>query len=157
METAVIQKKRKVDLTKMMPHELLKQAPPFLFIDRIVEVENETIQCIKQLAYNEPYFNGHFPGEPIVPGVLMIEMAAQASMLLTLALQDSTEPRVGYLVRTEKFRFQNPVRPGDTLRIKVKIKERVGNYFTTSATLTIDHTQKTAAKGELIFFLPEEE
>lgn len=147
--------KEKIDLNQYKPHELLKQAPPFLFVDRVDKVGDEWIECIKQLAYNEPYFDGHFPDDPIVPGVLMIEASAQASMLLTMAMSGQTDARVGYLAQTKGFTFFNPVRPGDTLRIKVAMKKRVGNYFTTSATLKVDHTGKRAAKGELIFFLPE--
>ncbi|WP_255298544.1 FabA/FabZ family ACP-dehydratase [Brevibacillus dissolubilis] len=144
-----------VVLTKK-PHELLKQAPPFLFIDRVEEVNGKKIVCIKNLAYNEPYFTGHFPGEPIVPGVLQIEMAAQASMLLTIAMSESdgAEPLIGYLVQNKDFRFYNPVQPGDSLKIVVEMKERVGNYYTTKATLTILNTGKKASKGELVFYLP---
>ena len=99
------------------PHELLQQAPPFLFIDKICRFEAEEMECVKHLTYNEPFFAGHFPGEPIVPGVLMIEMAAQASMLLSIALEEGdaraeVEPRIGYLVRTQDFRFYQPGRPG---------------------------------------------
>jgi 3-hydroxymyristoyl/3-hydroxydecanoyl-(acyl carrier protein) dehydratase len=152
---SLVLEKEKLDLTKFKPHQLLKQSPPFLFIDRVDEVGEDWIQCVKQLAYNEPYFSGHFPGDPIVPGVLMIEASAQASMLLTLAMSGQTEARVGYLVQTRAFKFLNPVRPGDTLRIKVRMKEQVGNYFTTTASLSIDPAGKRAAKGELVFFLPE--
>ena len=73
-----------MNVTTKMPHQLLKQAPPFLFIDKIIEKSENKIECVKHLTYNEPFFVGHFPGDPIVPGVLIIEMAAQASMLLAL-------------------------------------------------------------------------
>lgn len=143
------------------PHEILKQAPPFLFIDKICRFEDEEMECVKHLTYNEPFFAGHFPGEPIVPGVLMIEMAAQASMLLSIALEEEdvqaeAEPRIGYLVRTQDFRFYQPGRPGDSLTITVKMKERVGNYHTSKVQIRNDEQQKIA-KGELIFFLPEPE
>lgn len=145
-----------MNILEKRPHEILKQAPPFLFIDRILRLEGNEIECVKHLAYNEPYFAGHFPGEPIVPGVLMIEMAAQASMLLSLSLEDSdsAEPRIGYLVRTQDFRFYNPGRPGDSLHIIVEMKERMGNYHTTKARIVNGYDNSRIAKGELIFFLP---
>lgn len=145
-------------LLERRPHEVLKQAPPFLFVDKVLRLEGSEIECVKHLAYNEPYFAGHFPGEPIVPGVLMIEMAAQASMLLSIALEgaeaDNAGPRIGYLVRTQDFRFYNPGRPGDSLRIHVEMKEKVGSYHTTLARIVNESGQKIA-KGELVFFLPE--
>jgi 3-hydroxyacyl-[acyl-carrier-protein] dehydratase len=152
---SLLNKERPSVLTKR-PHDILKQAAPFLFIDRVLRQEGQEIECVKHLAYNEPYFAGHFPGEPIVPGVLMIEMAAQASMLLSIALEDaeSTEPRIGYLVRTQDFRFYNPGRPGDSLHILVEMKERLGNYHTTKVRIVNGHDQSRIAKGELVFFLP---
>lgn len=152
---SVLEKER-LNVLDKRPHEILKQAPPFLFIDRVLRLEGNEIECVKHLAYNEPYFAGHFPGEPIVPGVLMIEMAAQASMLLSISLEnsDQTEPRIGYLVRTQDFRFYNPGRPGDSLHIIVEMKEQLGNYHTTKARIINGHDQSRIAKGELIFFLP---
>ncbi|BFT74188.1 3-hydroxyacyl-ACP dehydratase FabZ family protein [Paenibacillus sp. P36] len=153
---SVLEQKR-MDVLNRPPHQILKQAPPFLFIDRVIRLEGSTIECVKNVAYNEPYFAGHFPGEPIVPGVLMIEMAAQASMLLSIALEDldKAEARIGYLVRTQDFRFINPSRPGDTLHIIVEMKEKLGNYHTTKVRIINGSTQAKVAKGELIFFLPE--
>ena len=109
-----------------MPHQLLKQAPPFLFIDKILEKSENKIKCVKHLTYNEPFFVGHFPGEPIVPGVLMIEMAAQASMLLALAENGESEPKMGYLVQTKEFKFYQPGKPGDSLHITAENKGTFG-------------------------------
>ncbi|WP_160036891.1 3-hydroxyacyl-ACP dehydratase FabZ family protein [Paenibacillus sp. An7] len=150
--------KAKPSIMDLLPHDILKQAPPFLFIDKIFRFDGVELECVKHLAYNEPYFAGHFPGDAIVPGVLMIEMAAQASMILSIALEDSTinKPRIGYLVRTQDFRFYTPGRPGDSLHIIVKMKERVGNYHTTKIQIVNGQTRTKIAKGELIFFLPEE-
>lgn len=147
----------KLHILEKTPQEILKQAPPFLFIDRVLRFDGKELECVKHLAYNEPYFAGHFPGGPILPGVLMIEMAAQASMLLSIALEglEITEPRIGYLVRTQDFRFYNPGRPGDSLHILVQMKERVGDYHTTKAILMNGHTGAKLGKGELTFFLPE--
>lgn len=140
----------------MRPHQLLKQAPPFLFVDKIIEQSENKIKCVKHLTYNDSFFAGHFPGDPIVPGVLMIEMAAQASMLLVLNKMEETEPRIGYLVQTKDFKFYNSGRPGDSLYITAVEKETFGNYITVKALITIEDSKVKAAKGELIFFLPEE-
>lgn len=142
-----------MDSTTKMPHQLLKQAPPFLFIDKILEKSENKIECVKHLTYNEPFFVGHFPGDPIVPGVLMIEMAAQASMLL--ALEEESEPKMGYLVQTKEFKFYHPGKPGDSLHIKAENKETFGRYMTTKVLITIGDSGKKAAKGELVFYLPE--
>ncbi|MFA9557765.1 3-hydroxyacyl-ACP dehydratase FabZ family protein [Evansella sp. AB-rgal1] len=138
------------------PHELLKQAPPFLFIDKIVEKNENEIKCIKHLTYNEAFFGGHFPGDPIVPGVLMIEMAAQASMLFAIDDTEDAEPKSGYLVQTKDFKFYHPGRPGDSLHITSVKKDSFGNYMTVKVLITIGDTKVKAAKGELIFFIPEE-
>lgn len=138
------------------PHQLLKQAPPFLFVDKILEKSDREIKCVKHLTYNDSFFAGHFPGDPIVPGVLMIEMAAQASMLLVLDDTEETEPRIGYLVQTKEFKFYHPGRPGDSLHITAETKETFGSYTTVKVLITIGESKVKAAKGELIFFLPEE-
>jgi len=137
-----------------MPHELLKTAPPFLFVDKVHEFDsvNQRIVCAKQVGYNEPYFAGHFPGDPIVPGVLLIEMAGQASALLLTAINDRTLEE-GYLVRTKEFTFYNAVRPGSCLMIRVELVEQTGNFVTTKALLTLQGEKRKVAKGEVVLFL----
>ncbi|KUO64324.1 MAG: hypothetical protein APF84_09815 [Gracilibacter sp. BRH_c7a] len=136
------------------PHQLLKTAPPFLFIDKVHEFDSEQkiLLCSKQVGYNEPYLAGHFPGEPIVPGVLLIEMAAQASALLLIAL-NNTGFEEGYLVRTKDFSFYNAAIPGSCLMIKVQLQEHTGNFLTTKAIITFKGEKKKAAKGEVVLFL----
>lgn len=151
----------KVNIT---PDQVLLQEPPFLFIDKIVEVSKEEITCLKLLAHNEPYFLGHFPKNPVLPGVLMIEMAAQASLILTTFIQnefnfegESESKQLGYLVKANKFTFYNQAKPGDSLKIKVKLTENVGNYFTASSSITFHDNGGKVAKGELVFYLPKTE
>ncbi|TMN20875.1 3-hydroxyacyl-ACP dehydratase FabZ family protein [Lentibacillus cibarius] len=141
-------------VTKKKPHELLKQSPPFLFVDRVDEIDDQRIVCTKHLSYNEPFFAGHFPGNPIAPGVLLIEMAAQASLIIAGALEDTQQPQLGYLVETKKFRFYNQAIPGDTLKIEVELKDSLGNYRTAKARIT--EGDKMITKGELVFYVPKE-
>lgn len=123
-----------VETAKIM--EYLPHRFPFLLIDRVVALQLEpekTIEVIKNVTINEPFFNGHFPGNPVMPGVLMIESMAQAAgMLAHLAAE--TEGREGelyYLVRIDKARFSKVVVPGDQLLIHVvqkRIMRNVGHY-----------------------------
>ena len=136
------------------PHELLKTAPPFLFVDKVHEFDSEQqiLLCSKQVGYNEPYLAGHFPGDPIVPGVLIIEMAVQASALLLMAINNAGFEE-GYLVRTKDFSFYNAARPGSCLMIKVQFQEYTGNFLTAKALVTFQDDKKKAAKGEVVIFL----
>lgn len=152
-----------VDIEKnnITPDQILLQEAPFLFIDKILDVNEQEITCLKQLAYNEPFFKGHFPNNPVLPGVLMIEMAAQASLILTtfrenkFNLNEETKHKqVGYLVKANKFTFYNMARPGDSLKIKVELIKRVGNYYTAQSKITLASDDKKVAKGELVFYVP---
>lgn len=144
------------NVKNIKPIDLLLQQPPFLFVDRIIDFDGETITCSKMLSHNETYFSGHFPGNPIMPGVLLIEMAAQASLLLMMIKNEILTPLKGYLVKTEDFTFINISTPGDELLIRAKIIKKVGSYYTASATIQRKHDKKKLAKGSLIFYLPEE-
>ncbi|WP_078392754.1 3-hydroxyacyl-ACP dehydratase FabZ family protein [Shouchella patagoniensis] len=139
------------------PHEKLKQAAPFLFIDKIVDMSGDTIVCQKNVSYNEPYLSGHFPGEPIVPGVLLIEMAAQASLILAGQNNNGEQggQEKGYLVENKGFRFLRKAGPGDTLLIKVTLTGGVGNFLTATANISNSDGEKVA-KGSLTFYLPKE-
>ncbi|MBA9041796.1 3-hydroxyacyl-[acyl-carrier-protein] dehydratase [Bacillus aryabhattai] len=145
------------------PDKVLLQEAPFLFIDKILRINEEEVTCLKQLAFNEPFFRGHFPGNPVLPGVLMIEMSAQASLILTTFINNnfsfdehSNSKQLGYLVKTNKFTFYNMARPGDSLDIKVKLTKKLGNYFTAQSTITFHDTDEKVAKGELVFYLPSD-
>ncbi len=143
-------------MNKIHPHEMLEQQSPFLFIDKICEREKNKIHCIKNLSYNEPYFLGHFPKNPILPGVLMIEMAAQASMIMVQNISEPFEKKTrGYLVRVNNVKYYNTAIPGDRLDIKVELKEKLGNYFTTRFTLEKVDESINVAKGELVFYIEE--
>lgn len=143
-------------MNTLHPHEILEQQSPFLFIDRICEKEENKIHCIKNLAYNEPYFLGHFPQNPILPGVLMIEMAAQASMIMVVDMSKAFEKKTrGYLVKVNHVKYYNTAIPGDRIDIKVELKEKLGNFFTTKFILEKVDESINIAKGELVFYIEE--
>jgi 3-hydroxyacyl-[acyl-carrier-protein] dehydratase len=103
-------------IQRMIPHRY-----PFLLIDRVVEVTAETSAVgIKNVTVNEPYFTGHFPGRPIMPGVLIVEAMAQtAAALVVASIGPVAEGKPVYFMTIDQARFRRPVRPGDQLRIKV--------------------------------------
>ncbi|BAB05569.1 beta-hydroxyacyl-ACP dehydratase [Halalkalibacterium halodurans] len=146
----------KINVTELRPGNMLLQQPPFLFVDRILEFDEETITCSKYLSHNEPFFSGHFPTQPIMPGVLIIEFAAQASLLLTMLQLNELEPLMGYLVKTENFTFHALAEPGTELEAKVKMLKKMGNYYTTQVTVRRSDNKKKVAKGQLVFYLDEE-
>ncbi|KAB2900034.1 MAG: 3-hydroxyacyl-ACP dehydratase FabZ [Dokdonella sp.] len=111
-------------IAALLPHRY-----PFLLVDRVTALEpNQRISALKNVTFNEPFFQGHFPGHPVMPGVLIIEAMAQASgLLITLSGHESKGPVVFYLVKVDKARFNQPVVPGDQLRLEVEHKRSVRN------------------------------
>ena len=104
-------------IQRILPHRY-----PFLLIDRVVELtRKQRIVAIKNVTVNEPFFQGHFPGFPIMPGVLMIEAIAQAGGALLLTEIPDREHKLMVFTGIERARFRRPVIPGDTLRIEVEV------------------------------------
>ena len=124
-------------------HAILKQLPhryPFLLVDRVVELERNTrIRAIKNVTFNEPYFTGHFPDRPVMPGVLILEALAQAAGLLAFDAmgQVPDENNIYYFVGIDGARFKRPVEPGDQLILHAAIdRARAGIYrFNCKATV----------------------
>ncbi len=118
------------DIKKIM--EFLPHRYPFLLVDRIIEMEADTrIVGIKNVTINEPFFTGHFPGEPVMPGVLLIEAMAQVGAVMVLSQPDNLG-KIVYLAAVDKAKFRRPVTPGDQLRIEVKlsaIRHSIGKGF----------------------------
>jgi 3-hydroxyacyl-[acyl-carrier-protein] dehydratase len=106
-------------------HEILKILPhryPFLLIDRVLELKRkERIVALKNVTINEPFFNGHFPGLPIMPGVLIVEAIAQAGGALLLTEVEDRTDKVMVFTGIERAKFRRPVSPGDQLRIEVEV------------------------------------
>ncbi|MBN2700401.1 MAG: 3-hydroxyacyl-ACP dehydratase FabZ [Methylothermaceae bacterium] len=120
-----------MDIRKIM--HFLPHRYPFLLVDKVIECEpGERLVAIKNVSYNEPFFQGHFPGQPIMPGVLIMEALAQATGLLA---SESAPEEVGekdliyYLVGLDKARFKRPVVPGDQLRLEVKYLRHKRNIW----------------------------
>ena len=102
-----------VDIQHLLPHRF-----PFLLIDRVFHADENSIAGIKQVTFNEPFFQGHFPGEPIMPGVLIIEAMAQCSALCVLNQKEDPENYSTYLLRIDNVRFHHKIVPGDTMQIE---------------------------------------
>jgi 3-hydroxyacyl-[acyl-carrier-protein] dehydratase len=105
------------DIMKILPHR-----PPFLLVDRVTELEQgKRIVAIKNVTMNEPFFPGHFPGHPVMPGVLIIEALAQAACILAIMSSDeSVRSKVTYFAGIDNARFRKPVMPGDQLSLEIE-------------------------------------
>jgi len=109
-----------LDVVQIM--EILPHRYPFLMVDKVLEMEpGKRIVAIKNVTMNEPFFQGHFPGHPVMPGVLIIEAMAQvAAIMAYLATTDNQKDKVSYFMAIDNARFRKPVKPGDTLRIEIE-------------------------------------
>lgn len=123
------------EICEAIPHRY-----PFLFIDRIVEFEdNKRAVGLKNVTFNEPYFQGHFPGKPVMPGVLIMEAMAQTSAILAKKSSNGCAPeKTIFLVGGDNFRWKKMVTPGDTLRIEVTFVKRKGPLWITDNVVTVD-------------------
>ena len=132
-------------IKKILPHRY-----PFLMIDRVLDYQaGHSLRAIKNITINEPFFQGHFPHKPVMPGVLIIEALAQAAALL--GIQDSEGGRLGksgviYLVGVDKARFRTPAGPGDQLVINVKFLAQRRNIWKYQAAAAVDSRQIASAE-----------
>ena len=113
-------------IIEMIPHRY-----PFLMIDRVVEiVPDKSAIGIKNVTINEPYFNGHFPNKPIMPGVLIIEAMAQTAAVFVIdGLKEGADNRVVYFMSIDSARFRKPVTPGDMMKLKILKRQSRGNVW----------------------------
>lgn len=142
-------------LNSQQIQEILPHRPPFLLVDRIVEVEaGKRAVGIKNVTVNEPYFTGHFPGYPVMPGVLIVEALAQVGGVAILQMEEN-RGKLALFAGIDKFRFREQVTPGDTLRLEVEVTRLKGAVGKGKARATVDG--KVAAEGEIMFALTESE
>ena len=135
-----------LEIMNLLPHRY-----PFLLVDKILEFEDsKSIVAIKNVSFNEPFFNGHFPGYPVMPGVLILEALAQASGLLVFKTPSLCPPNESlYLfVGIDKARFKKPVVPGDQLKLKVEMKKSKQGFAVFDALATVG--DEVAASAELM-------
>lgn len=128
---------------------------PFLMIDRVVEfIGEDSLVAIKNVSINEPFFQGHFPGNPVMPGVLQLEAMAQAAGVLMLR-RNSAEGKTTLFMSADKVKFRKPVRPGDQLILNAKLTKTRGNKLA-SAEVTCTVDGQVASSAELMFAIVDE-
>ena len=143
-------------IMKLLPHGY-----PFLLVDKVISYKPGSIECRKNITINEPYFQGHFPKKPVVPGVLMIEMAAQAAGLLcildSLGVEEINEQtdfknvtnNVGYLASVKNFKFKRLVTAGDQLKIICELQSSLRSLIRVN-TIIQDENGKEVASGDML-------
>jgi 3-hydroxyacyl-[acyl-carrier-protein] dehydratase len=129
-------------IQKILPHRY-----PFLLIDRIVESTADKIVAIKNVTINEPFFQGHFPGHPIMPGVLIVEAMAQAGGVMALQILGATfETHLVFFMGIDKVKFRKPVVPGDQLRLEVVPLRKGGAIWKMAGKAMVDGQVVTEAE-----------
>ena len=132
------------DIQRLLPHRY-----PFLLVDRVVELEpHKRVLAYKNVSINEPFFQGHFPGHPVMPGVLVVDALAQAGGLLTQLsrLGSSEEDQLFYLVKIDNAKFSRMVVPGDRLELDVELKRRIRNMAQYVGVARVDGEQVACAE-----------
>ncbi len=135
-----------LNVEAILPHRY-----PFLLVDRILEVEpGRRAVGIKNVTRNEYFFEGHFPGHPVMPGVLMVEALAQVGAVALLTMEEN-RGKIPLFTGIEKLRFKRQVVPGDTLRLEMEVLKIRGPMGRGQGTVTVEG--EVAVRGELLFFL----
>lgn len=131
--------------------EVIPHRYPFLLVDRIIELEEgKRAVGVKNVTVNEPFFNGHFPDYPVMPGVLIVEALAQVGAVAVLHMEENRGKRA-FFAGIDKFRFREQVKPGDTLTLEVEFTRLKGPIGKGQGIAKVDG--KTVAEGELMFAL----
>ncbi|GAO03099.1 3-hydroxyacyl-ACP dehydratase FabZ [Anaeromyxobacter sp. PSR-1] len=142
-----------VGIQKLLPHR-----PPFLLVDRVVEFEpNRRVVALKGVTMNEPFFQGHFPAQPVMPGVLILEALAQAAALLaTMSMKpEEVNDKITYLMGIDGARFRRPVVPGDRLELEVEVTKHKGAVWKQRGVARVDG--QVVAEAEFMAMLADRE
>ena len=138
------------DILNHLPHRA-----PFIFVDKVIAMDEAGIEAMKQVSFNEPYFQGHFPNMPIMPGVLMIEAMAQAAGIYMVAKHhvEISESNPVYLASVKQARFKQVVTPGDSVHFKVQLVKNRGAVWQFSGEAFVN--EQLAAQAEFINMVGE--
>ena len=130
------------ELLKILPHRY-----PFIMIDKVIKWDKKkSLQAIKNVSINEPYFQGHFPGKPIFPGVFILESMAQAGSLIISDFVDNPSKKLAYLSKVLNFKIHKNVIPGDQLYIEAKLLQHKMNSFKFSVECFVDKKEVASAE-----------
>lgn len=138
-------------IQKILPHRY-----PFLLVDRIIEIQERKVIGIKNVTINEPFFQGHFPGQPIMPGVLIMEAMAQVGGVGALNMRENIG-KLAYFLSIDNARFRKPVVPGDVLRIEVDLLKNKLNVMKIHAIAKVGDVLAAEADQMFAFVNPGEE
>jgi 3-hydroxyacyl-[acyl-carrier-protein] dehydratase len=136
------------EILSILPHRF-----PFLLVDRVREVTEDRIVALKNVSWNEPYFTGHFPDMPVMPGVLQVEALAQ-TMAVYVAQQEGFGDRIGLFAAIDECRFKRVVQPGDTLSLEVTMEKLGGRFGRGSAVAKVEG--EVCCEAKLSFIIPRE-
>lgn len=131
------------EIKQYIPHRY-----PFLLVDRIVDIEEKKITGIKNVSVNEPFFQGHFPARPVMPGVLIIEALAQVCGVLVLKREEN-KGKLAYFAAINNTKFRRPVFPGDVLILKIEITKHRKKVIQARGTAMVG--EKIVTEGDLLF------
>lgn len=125
-------------LTSEQIQEHIPHRPPFLWLDEVVEMDDQRIVARKKITADLDVFRGHYPGVPVLPGVLQCEAAFQAGAVLISTLMPLSDGQVPVVTRLNNVQFRRMVRPGETIEMKVELTEKVANAFFLKGTVSVD-------------------
>ena len=137
-----------IEIMNILPHRY-----PMLLVDRVLEMDEKRIVCLKNVTANEQFFQGHFPGAPVMPGVLIVEAMAQCAAVLILKDIPNRNEKLFLFGGVDKARFRRPVVPGDQLRMECEILQRRSSSVRVKGTATVDGT--VVAEAELLSIMTD--